>query len=58
MTLSISTQTDTLASFIDAAHALVDEAKIHATDDGLATTAVEPANVASVDGSLSAGAFA
>jgi len=57
MTLSISTQTDTLASFIDAAHALVDEAKIHATGDGLQITATDPANVAMVDESLSSDAF-
>lgn len=57
MTLSISTQTDTLASYINAAHALVDEAKIHATDDGLTITAVEPANVAMIDESQGAAAF-
>jgi proliferating cell nuclear antigen len=58
MTLSISTQTDTLASFVNAAHALVDEAKIRATDDGLAITAVDPANVGMIDESLAADAFA
>jgi len=57
MTLSISTQTDTLASFVDAAHALVDEAKIHATAGGLTITAVGAANVAMVDESLTADAF-
>lgn len=49
--------TETLEQFVDTAHALVDEAKIHLRDNMLHLKAVDPANVAMVDQSLGAKAF-
>lgn len=49
--------TETLEQFVDTAHALVDEAKIHLRDNMLHLKAVDPANVGMVDQSLGAAAF-
>ena len=48
---------DTLRTTLDSVSVLVDEAKIHLNEDGLAIRAVDPANVGMVDLELSAGAF-
>jgi proliferating cell nuclear antigen len=48
---------DTLQSTLSSVGVLVDECKIHLTDDGLEIRAVDPANVGMVDCSLSAAAF-
>jgi len=55
--MDLTINTDTLAQYIDGAHTLVDEAKIHVTDDGLETRATEAANVGMVDETLAPGAF-
>ena len=46
-----------LQQIIEAAHAVVDECRVHLCDDGLVIRAVDPANVAMVDEYVSAGAF-
>ena len=46
-----------LQQAIDAAHAVVDECRVHLCDDGLVIRAVDPANVAMVDEHVSAEAF-
>lgn len=46
-----------LQEYLNAANALVDEAAIRVTDDGLVTRAVDPANVAMVRSELSNSAF-
>ena len=46
-----------LQQAIDAAHAVVDECRVHLCDDGLVIRAVDPANVAMVDEHVSADAF-
>jgi len=48
---------DTLSSALDAVSVLVDECKIHLTEQGFEIRAVDPANVGMVDLSLSADAF-
>ncbi|MFT4889166.1 MAG: proliferating cell nuclear antigen [Halobacteriales archaeon] len=48
---------DTLSSALDAISVLVDECKIHLTEQGFEIRAVDPANVGMVDLSLSADAF-
>lgn len=49
--------TEPLEQFVDTAHALVDEAKIHLRDNMLHLKAVDAANVGVVDQSLGAAAF-
>ena len=46
-----------LQQVIDAAHAVVDECRVHLDTDGLVIRAVDPANVAMVDEQVSADAF-
>ena len=48
---------DTLQATLDSVGVLVDECKIHLTEDGLEIRAVDPANVGMVDLSLEAEAF-
>jgi len=48
---------DTLQATLDSVSVLVDECKIHLTDEGLEIRAVDPANVGMVDLALDAAAF-
>jgi len=48
---------DALADYVNACRAIVDEAVIHLTDEGVETQAVDPANVAMVDVALDHAAF-
>jgi len=48
---------DALVDYVDACRAIVDEAVIHLTDEGIETQAVDPANVAMVDVALDQAAF-
>ncbi|MFB6083366.1 MAG: DNA polymerase sliding clamp [Halorientalis sp.] len=48
---------DTLRATLDSVSVLVDECKIHLTDEGIEIRAVDPANVGMVDLSLDAAAF-
>lgn len=55
--MNITIEPDTFSSALKAAEKIVDECKLHFTDDGIRITAVDPANVAMVDMSLSESAF-
>lgn len=55
--LTATVDSEPLADYIDTLDALVDEAVITLTDDGIQTIAVDPANVACVDTELDAAAF-
>jgi proliferating cell nuclear antigen len=57
MTFSAIVAADTLQQTLDAVGTIVDECKIHLEEDGLEMRAVDPANVAMADISLSAEAF-
>jgi proliferating cell nuclear antigen len=50
-------QKDVLQQFVDTVSALVDECRIHFSESGLSAAAVDPANVAMIDASLSSTAF-
>ena len=55
--LAIMTTIGTIKPFFDEIDTIVDEAKIHATEDTLKTRAVDPANVAMADTKLDTNAF-
>lgn len=48
---------DTLDAFLDPVAELVDEARIHLEENGLAVSAIDPANVAQIETHLDASAF-
>jgi proliferating cell nuclear antigen len=50
-------QVDALETLFESVNTLVDECRIHLTEDGFEISAVDPANVAMVDAELSSGAF-
>ena len=55
--LEASIEARNLQEIIDAAHAIVDECRVHLCDEGLVIRAVDPANVAMVDEHVSAEAL-